>query len=144
RSWYGVVMCYSNQDSIFGDQYIRYAVAVADQVALAVDRQRLFEQARYEAERAQAEARRALALAEAGQLANRMRDNFEASLGEVFERVAESAGFDRWMLLSLNEESKKLEKILANVPGFDSLASFVYDLDDGVLDHGLPLVDVLR
>lgn len=144
RYWYGAVICYSNHEGAFGQQYIRFASAIADQVAIAADRQRLFEEARHEAERAQAEARRALALAEAGQLASRVGDNFDKSLGEVFERVGEAAGFDRWMLLTLDDTRRRLDKVIARVPGFNSEAPYGYDLSAETPVLGIPVVDVLQ
>jgi GAF domain-containing protein len=91
ENWFGAVVCESNQPNAFDEQFRRFLMAVAHQIAIAVDNRRLFEEARYEARRAQSEAQRALALAEAAQLTNRIggAGDIAASLNQVFERVAE-------------------------------------------------------
>ncbi|MFW5691742.1 MAG: GAF domain-containing protein, partial [Chloroflexota bacterium] len=59
----------------------------------------------FEASRAQTEAQRALALAEAAQLSSRIGgEDLIGALGVVFRRVAEVAGFDRWMMLRQRED----------------------------------------
>ena len=76
----------------FDEQYVRFTRAVTDQVAIAVENRMLFDEARIEAQRA-------LALAEVGQLANQVGANFEQNISMVFERVSETAGYDRWLLI---------------------------------------------
>ncbi|MEQ8672572.1 MAG: GAF domain-containing protein [Aggregatilineales bacterium] len=121
--WFGTLVCQSNQPNSFDEQYQRFAQAAVDQIAIAIDNKRLFEEARNEADRAQAEAQRALALAEAGQLANRIGvGNIEDSLNEVFQRVAEVSGFDRWMLALFDQRRDLLEAIITHLPGHDATA----------------------
>jgi len=139
QQWFGVIVCEGQRANAFDEQYVRFLAAVADQVGLTVENQRLFDQARFEAERAQGEAQRAIALAEAAQLASRIGDDFEESLAEVFERVAREAGFDRWMLLFMDDNHEKLVKITVEAPGFDNREELSYDLDTTI-----PVVEVVK
>ena len=91
HKWFGALVCHSDRPHAFDEADTRFVQAVADQVALAVENRQLFEEA-------QAEARRALALAEAGQLAARIGADFTRSISEVYATVAEAAGYDRWLL----------------------------------------------
>ncbi|MDX1994520.1 MAG: GAF domain-containing protein [bacterium] len=138
--WFGVLLAQSSQPEAFSESYLRFLQAVTDQVSIAVENQRLFAEAQNEARRAQAEAQRALALAEAAQLANRIGSDFRRSLGDVFERVAEEAGFDRWMLLLKTESGQALERVTAVAPGYNP------DEDFRLLDLNLelPVVDAAR
>jgi len=139
--WFGVLIAQSDQPNAFSEQYQRFLQAVTDQVSIAVENQRLFTEAQNEARRAQSEAQRAIALAEAAGLASRIGSDFRRSLGEVFERVAEEAGFDRWILLLKTPESDNLlEKITAVAPNY-SLENDVRVLD---LSTELPIVDAVR
>lgn len=137
--WFGVLACYSDRVDAFSEQYRRFAAALADQVAIAVENQTLFDEARYEAERAQIEAQRALALSEAAQLASRITDDFDRSIDEVFERVAEVAGFDRWMFMMLSDDGQRLEKFNIRAPGFDKDAEIYYDIATGI-----PMTDAVH
>ncbi|MBZ0285688.1 MAG: GAF domain-containing protein [Anaerolineae bacterium] len=105
RRWFGVLIVESSEVNAFDEQYIRYVQAVTDQVAIAVENRMLFDEA-------QQEAQRALALAEVGQLAARIGEDFERNLSEVFLRVAEPANYDRWYLLLRDADNPELlEKI---------------------------------
>jgi GAF domain-containing protein/DNA-binding response OmpR family regulator len=139
QQWFGVIVCRSDNADAFDEQYRRFVAAIADQMALSVENQRLFDQARNEAERAQTEAQRAIALVEAAQLASRIGDDFERSLSEVFERAAREAGFDRWMLLFLDDTRENLEKITVEAPGFDNGDTLAYTIDTPI-----PVVEVVR
>jgi GAF domain-containing protein len=105
----------------FDDQFVRFIQAVADQIAVALQNQILFEQA-------QQEARQALALAEASQLANQVGGELAESINTMFVRVAETAGYDRWLLMQLNVDGTALELISQNVPNGSDL------IVDGRLD----------
>jgi GAF domain-containing protein/DNA-binding response OmpR family regulator len=121
QKWYGVILCQNNQEAnAFDEPYTRFMEAVADQVALAVENRVLFEDAQNEAQRAQSEAQRALALAQAAQLANQVGLDFEANLNEAFSSVAEAAGYDRWVLLLLNERTGLLEEVVFGLPGVEA------------------------
>jgi GAF domain-containing protein/DNA-binding response OmpR family regulator len=102
QAWYGVIQCEAAEPNAFDEVFIRYASAIADQVAIAIDSLALFRQA-------QEQARRALALAEAGQLASQIGVDFENQLAAVFQRVAEAARYDRWSLLLADEARTRLE-----------------------------------
>ena len=97
QKWLGVIMCESTQTDAFDEQYIRLVQAIGDQLAIAIENYQLFADA-------QREARRALALAEVGQLAARIGSEFTDTLNEVFATVAQAAEYDRWLLLLTAEE----------------------------------------
>ncbi len=139
QNWFGIVVCQSDRAYAFSEQYVRFASAISGQIATAIDRQRLFDEARDAAERAQDEAQRALALAEVAQLARRIGDDFEASLRDIFERIVEEAGFDRWMVLLLDNNRARLESLIVRVPGADGTTQMSYSLDTG-----MPIVDAVR
>lgn len=127
--WFGVLVCQSNQPNTFDKQYQRFAQASVEQIAIAIDNKRLFEEARNEAERAQAEAQRALALAEAGQLANRIGvGDVETSLNEVFQRIGQVSGFNRWMLMLFDRRQDTLDTIIINMPGITSKDNLPFEL----------------
>ena len=113
QKWFGVIMVESEQDSVFDEQYERFLTAVADQVAIALDSLQSFNEA-------QQQARRALALAEAGQLAAQIGAEFARSIGEVFLRVAEAADYDRWLLALVDDDGERLEFITYTMPGFEA------------------------
>ena len=83
--------------------------AIADQVAIAVESLLSFEEA-------QMQAQRALALAEAGQLASQMSLEFSTSLDEVFARVAKPANYDRWLLALGDERQARLDTMIEHMP----------------------------
>ncbi len=113
RSWFGVLICESTWTDGFDEAYQRFARAVADQVAIAVENRLLFEEARQEAQRA-------LALVEVGQLASRIGSEFEQSLEEVFARVAQAANYDRWQLMLLDEaQPDRLLPVIQRLPSED-------------------------
>ena len=123
RNWFGVIVCESPWRDAFEEQYRRFAQAVADQVAIAVENRMLFDEA-------QMEAQRALALAEVGQLATRIGTEFERNINEVFARIAEPAAYDRWLLMLTNQENPDLlEKVTWHAPNVDDTsAPFTFDL----------------
>jgi GAF domain-containing protein len=139
QKWFGVLLCQSNVTHAFEEQYLNFIQAMSDQIAIALENKSLFEEARFEAKRAQAEAQRALALAEAAQVANRIGDDFEQSLDDVFELVASSAGFDRWMLVLFDESGKRLVKAAIKTPAVDENADIFYDIA-----IPLPVVEAAR
>ena len=109
QNWLGIIMMESRERAVFDEQYVRFVQAVADQIAVALQNQILFEEA-------QQEARQAIALAEASQLANQIGGELESSINPLFARVAETAGYDRWLLMLLNEPTNQLEVITQHVP----------------------------
>ena len=110
HKWLGALVCHSDRPQVFEEAYARFVQAVADQVALAVENRQLFAEA-------QAEARRALALAEAGQLAARIGADFTRSISEVYATVAKAAGYDRWLLaLRPDDSPAALEVVVQHGP----------------------------
>ncbi len=120
--WLGVVVVESDKTDIFTEQYLRFCTAVTDQVAIALENQLLFEQA-------QQEARQALALAEATQLANQIGGEVLGGIQNLFARVAETAGYDRWLLMALDESNGTLTKLVEHAPeGVPSSVSDILNL----------------
>jgi GAF domain-containing protein/DNA-binding response OmpR family regulator len=109
QKWLGVLMLESQDPDAFAAQIVPFAQAVADQLVLAIDSLNSFHEA-------QSQARRALALAEAGQVANRIGEDLGASLGEVFTRIADAASYRAWQLLLRDESSEWLEELVAHLP----------------------------
>lgn len=139
--WFGVIACQHERPRAFNEQYARFMMALADQVAIALDNLRLVEEARFEASRAQIEAQRALALAEAAQLANRIAgDDIMVGLDEIFARVAEETNFDRWLLMRVSEtDPDMLETLVGKIPDYDDVMNLSYSFY-----FELPLIDSLR
>jgi GAF domain-containing protein/DNA-binding response OmpR family regulator len=139
--WFGVVACQHERPRAFNEQYTRFMMALADQIAIALDNLRLVEEARFEAARAQLEAQRALALAEAAQLANRVAgEDLTQGLDEIFARVAEETNFDRWLLMRISEEDPNLlETLVGKIPGYADAINLQYSFD-----FELPLIDSMR
>ncbi|MEP7291403.1 MAG: GAF domain-containing protein, partial [Chloroflexota bacterium] len=89
------------------------------------------------------QAQRALALAEAGQLASRMSREFVNSLEEVFQRIAKPANYDRWALVLVNDAHTRLERITAQLsPEFESALERAAMLD--LESDFSPLVQVFK
>jgi GAF domain-containing protein/CheY-like chemotaxis protein/HAMP domain-containing protein len=135
RNWFGVLICESPWRDAFDEQYRRFAQAVTDQVAIAVENRVLFVEA-------QLEAQRALALAEVGQLATRVGAEFERNISEVFARVAQSAAYDRWLLMLIDtDRPSHLVKVSWRSPEVeDTSADFFFDMESS--HHSI--VDAVR
>ncbi|MGQ9907870.1 MAG: GAF domain-containing protein [Candidatus Flexifilum sp.] len=133
--WFGAILVESEMPAAFDDSYVRFTQAVADQAALALEGAELFREAR-------AEAQRALALAEAGQLANRISGEFRTALADVFARIAEAGEYDRWGLLLADESGDRLNVVLRALPG-QMITEFPVDQFFS-LDNPDPLVDAYR
>ncbi len=134
QQWFGVLLIEGEQVNTFSDGYLVFSQAVGDQIAIALDALRLFQEAR-------SQAQRALALAQAGQLANRIGSEFDLSIAEVFIRVSDAAEYDRWLLSLYDEESQGLKRVVE------------YSAERGIADstteggivpidiRGIPMVD---
>ncbi|MBN2305801.1 MAG: GAF domain-containing protein [Anaerolineae bacterium] len=99
--WFGVVVCSGHHTGGFEAAYVSFVSALCDQLAIAIENRRLFEDA-------QAEARRARALAEAGQLASRIAGDYVSGLQHLFEVVAGPGGYDRWWFGLLSDDGSAL------------------------------------
>ena len=106
QRWFGLVLLESDYPGLYDEDFGRFAVAIADQMAVALEGLTLYDEA-------QDQAQRAFALAEAGQLASRVGAEFTDSLGSVFERIAQVAHYDRWELLLLDENGERLLSVLS-------------------------------
>jgi GAF domain-containing protein/CheY-like chemotaxis protein len=132
QRWFGLVLIESALRRVYDDDYARFAVAVADQMAVALEGLTLFNEA-------QDQALRALALAEAGQLASRVGAEFTESLGRVFERIAEVARYDRWELLLLDESGENLLPVLSRFGDMPEILGEAF-----AIDSDAPLAAVYR
>jgi GAF domain-containing protein/CheY-like chemotaxis protein len=142
--WFGVVLCYGVQAYAFNEQYTRFMMALADQIAIAIDNVRLVDEARFEAQRAQMEAQRALALAETAQISSRIGDeDITKSFEEAFQRVAMVSSFDRWMLIRIDEETQDLYVSLAQTPDGDVQAGHLYTSENTPLSDAFNLARTL-
>ncbi|GAB4529410.1 MAG: hypothetical protein OHK0046_49260 [Anaerolineae bacterium] len=144
QRWFGVIICQSGVPYAFTEQFIQFLTAIAEQIGLTVEGLTLYDEARYEAERAQDEAQRNLALVEASQLVSRLtenRDEFEDALADGLARVAAQSGMDRWLFYM--RSGSYLERKGGFLPGADDLAKPMYQLGPESPDNGLPLVDVM-
>ncbi len=109
QRWLGVLILESDKIDSFSAQAVPFTQAVADQLAVAIDSLQSFNEA-------QAQARRAIALAEAGQVANRVGADLGSSLHEVFSRIADAGDFNTWQLLLRDESGEWLEEVTAYMP----------------------------
>ncbi len=135
RAWFGVLICESGEEKAFTEAYIRFVRAIADQVATAVENRFLFDEA-------QTEAQRALALAEAGQFAAQIGSDFERNISQVFERVAQPASYDRWLLALIDEkDANRLQAVTMRTPALEEdVGNFAFDL----LSTSHSIVDCVR
>ncbi|MBZ0275913.1 MAG: GAF domain-containing protein, partial [Anaerolineae bacterium] len=130
QKWFGMLICEALEVDAFNERLKPFIQAVADQVGIAVENRQLFEEARLEAQRA-------LALAEVGQLATRIGADFEQSLTEAFERIAQPTNYDRWLVMLRNETAPDLleEVISHTAPGFPRWEGLMIDLETA--EHSL-------
>ncbi len=107
RQWFGLLLCSGQHPGGFSGTYITFASALADQLAIAIENRRLFEEA-------QAEARRTRALAEAGQLASQIGGDFAEGLQNLFQAVTRPGNYDRWWFGLLSDDNVHLNRIAAS------------------------------
>ncbi len=107
--WFGVLMCESIHTDAFNQNLVQFASALADQIAVAIDNRRLFENV-------QAEARRNRALADAAQLSSQIAGDFETGAANLFQTVAEPANYDRWWFgqLTLTDDGLVLQRVTSH------------------------------
>ncbi|MCD4685217.1 MAG: GAF domain-containing protein, partial [Anaerolineae bacterium] len=106
RHWFGLLVIGTQTPGGFDAAYVSFAGALADQLALAIENRRLFEEA-------QIEARRARALAEAGQLASQIGVDLEAGLRSLFRAVSGPGNYDRWWFGLLSNDGTALHQVVA-------------------------------
>ncbi len=87
--WFGLLLCQSERARAFNQSLVQFVSAIADQIAIAIDNRRLFENV-------QAEARRNRALAEAAQISGQVGIDFATRMDNLLRVVAGPADFDRW------------------------------------------------
>ncbi|MBN1564683.1 MAG: GAF domain-containing protein [Anaerolineae bacterium] len=107
RRWFGLLLCSSTRTGGFDASYRTFVSALADQLAIAIENRRLFEEA-------QIEARRARALAEAGQLASQIGGDFETGLTNLFDAVAGPGNYDRWWFGLLTDDRTQLRRVVTS------------------------------
>ena len=107
QQWLGVMTLESQKHNAFDDSYQRFVDALGDQIAIALENQMLFQEA-------QQQARQALALAEASSLANQIGIGLTDAIDTMFQRVSETAGYDRWLLMLL--EGNELHPVTQHSP----------------------------
>lgn len=87
--WFGVLLFHSRRNNAFPANFVQYADALSDQIAISLENQYLYNEA-------QIEARSNRVLAEAAQVASQIGTEFEIGISDLIERVATAANFDRW------------------------------------------------
>lgn len=125
QQWYGLLLVESKRANTFDDSFMRFSQALADQSSTAIESLKLFQEA-------QLQAQRALALAEAGQLSNRIGQKMEENIAEVFRGVAAPAQYDRWLLMLYNESKHTLDRVVEYSPARGAV-------DIGEAGDGMPL-----
>jgi GAF domain-containing protein/CheY-like chemotaxis protein/HAMP domain-containing protein len=105
--WFGLLVCSSEQPGGFQPAHVTFASALADQLAIAIENRRLFEEA-------QSEARRARALAGAGQLASQIGGDYETGLHDLFQAVAGPGNYNRWWFGLLSDDRTLLQQVVAS------------------------------
>lgn len=107
--WTGVLVYGSQLTNAFSDNFITFSRVVADQLTIAVENNRLFSEV-------QDEARRALALAEAGQLISQLSGDFDVGVGRLFRIVSSPGEFDRWWFGLLTADGQVLRQVAGSSP----------------------------
>ncbi|MBI5959492.1 MAG: GAF domain-containing protein [Chloroflexi bacterium] len=110
--WFGLLLCSSQRPDGFQPAYMTLISTLADQLAIAIENRRLFDEV-------QVEARRARALAEAGQLASQIGGNYEAGLHNLFQAVSGPGNYDRWWFGQIVEDGTVLQRLVSS--GMDIL-----------------------
>ncbi len=107
--WFGMMLCQSRHVHGFTPNFVQFVSAMADQIAIALDNRRLFEDA-------EAEARRNRALAEAAQISSQIGIDFETGLSNLFHAVAGPADYDRWWFGQYNypDNDGELQRIISH------------------------------
>ena len=118
--WFGLLLCSGQHVGRFSGAYITFASALADQLAIAIQNRRLFEEA-------QAEARRTRALAEAGQLASQIGGDFAAGLQNLFQAVARPGSYDRWWFGLLSADGTQLRRVTASADTLPAVVDVAHD-----------------
>ncbi|HEX3052020.1 MAG TPA: GAF domain-containing protein [Aggregatilineaceae bacterium] len=120
--WFGMLVCGSRRTRVFEAGYVTFASALADQLTIAIENRRLFDEA-------QSEARRARALAEAGQLASQIGGGYESGLQNLFEAVAGPGHYDRWWFGTFSQNYSRLERVTASSEQFPAIVDVGDDLN---------------
>ncbi len=107
--WFGLLVCTSERAESFQPAYVTFVSALADQLAIAIENRRLFDEA-------QSEARRVRALAEAGQLASQIGVDYDTGLHNLFQAVAGPANYDRWWFGIMDRSGTRLQRVVASGP----------------------------
>lgn len=105
--WFGVLLCVARHTGELDPGYPSFVGGLADQLAIAIENRRLFEEA-------QTEARRARALAGAGQVASQIGVNFAAGLSNLLVAVSGPGNYDRWWFGLADATATTLETVVAS------------------------------
>jgi len=118
----GALDVQSQKTNAFTQDDIDILQSLADQIAIAVENARLFQQA-------QEEAQRAKALAEVSQIASTMPANFEEGLQQLLQTTATAGAFTHWWFGTVDSEKKHLVHIAGHsIAGATQPLPSVFDL----------------
>ncbi len=118
--WFGLLVCGSRTPMAFGENFRHFARAAGDQMTVAIDNRRLFVEV-------QDEARRALALAEAGQLVSQIGGDFGIGVDRLFRAVSGPGEFDRWWFGLLEPNGYEVRRLIAAAPEFPDVVDLRTD-----------------
>lgn len=118
--WFGILVCSSRQSNAFGTGMVNFVVTAADQLAIAIEKRDLFLNV-------QNEARRALALAEAGRLAGELSGDLASNVTYLLKSVAGPGEFDRWWFGTVLPDGQTLQRVSSSHP--DSTVQFPEQID---------------
>ena len=128
--WFGLLICSSQAAYAFSSAFISFVQAAAGQLATTVENRRLLKEV-------QDEARRALALSEAGQLVTALSGGELADgVTRLFRAVSGPGNFNRWWFGLLNEDRDMLRVVSSATPPNSDLAFptlFDVNRDDNAL-----------
>ncbi len=106
---FGALNVQGTQPAAFDDSTVAVLQNLADQVAIALNNARQFENA-------QREARQATALFQASQLAGSISEDLATAASRLLGTVAEQAGFDAWVAVTFDAERNTSTLLAAHVP----------------------------
>lgn len=103
--WFGLLICAAKVVNAFPASFVNFAQAAAGQVATSIETRRLLDEV-------QNEARRALALAEAGQLVTALAGGeFRDGVTRLFRAVSGPGEFDRWWFGLIDPDGTTLRAV---------------------------------
>ena len=127
--WFGLLVCASNSRGGLSQRFANFAQAAAGQLAASIDNRRLLREV-------QDEARRALALAEAGQTVSVLSGTLQDGVTRLFRSVSGPGEFDRWWFGTVSEGGSALH-VISSGCGDNLSLEFPENFDVETVDNAL-------